>query len=46
MSGSKGMWYRGLWKARTGKKGAETIMTLSWISVKSAVCSVDELRDD
>jgi len=43
-SGSKGI--RGVWKARTGKKGVETMMTELDKLKEFAICSIDELRDE
>ena len=43
-SGSKGI--PGVWKARTGKKGVETMMTELDQLKEFAFCSVDELRDE
>jgi len=43
-SGSKGK--PGVWKARTGKKGVETMMTELDKLKEFTICSVDELRDE
>ena len=43
-SGSMGM--PGVWKARTGKKGVETMMTELDKLKELTICSVDELRDE
>jgi len=43
-SGSKGI--PGVWKARTGKKWFETMMTELDKLKEFAICSVDELRDE
>jgi len=43
-SGSKGI--PGVWKARTGKKGVETMMTELDKLKEFAICSIDELRDE
>jgi len=42
-SRSKGI--PGVWKARTGKKGVETMMSGLDYLEQFAICSVDELRD-
>jgi len=36
----------GVWKARTGKKGVETMMTELNKLKELTICSVDELRDE
>jgi len=36
----------GVWKARTGKKGVETMMTELDKLKELTICSVDELRDE
>ena len=43
-SGSKGT--PGVWKARTGKKGVETVMTELDQLKELAIWSVNELRDE
>jgi len=43
-SGSKGI--PGVWKARTGKKGVETMMTELDKLKEFTICSIDELRDE
>jgi len=43
-SGSKGV--PGVWKARTGKKGVETMMTELDKRKEFAICYVDEFRDE
>ena len=43
-SGSKGI--PGVWKARTGKKRVETVMTDLDKLKEFAICSVDELTDE
>jgi len=43
-SGSKGT--PGVRKARTGKKGVETMMTELDKLKEFAICSIDELRDE
>ena len=43
-AGSKGI--PGVWKARTGKKGVETMMTELDLLKELTICSVDELRDE
>ena len=43
-SGSKGT--PGVWKARTGKKGVETMMTELDKLKELTICSVDKFRDE
>ena len=43
-SGSKGT--PGVWKARTGKKGVETMMTELDQLKEFTICSIDEFRDE
>jgi len=43
-SGSKGI--PGVWKARTGKNGVETMMTELDKRKEFAICYVDEFRDE
>ena len=43
-SGSKGM--PGVWKARTGKKGVETMVTELDKFKEFTICSIDEFRDE